>query len=80
MDRKSALLEQRVLSHQNGFLPDTGTATDTYFLNEAGRGWKIQVELGVTRITGIGRCSFRISGREIKVVAVPSMIVNLVLK
>jgi hypothetical protein len=28
-----------------------------------------EVELGVTRITGIGRCSFRIFGREIRGVA-----------
>jgi hypothetical protein len=44
-NQKIALLDQRVLSLQNGFLPDIETHTGTYFLSEAGRGWKSQVEL-----------------------------------
>jgi hypothetical protein len=34
-------------------------------LIEAGRGWEAEIELGVARITGIGRFCLRIFGGEI---------------
>ena len=64
-DQKIALLEQRGLSHQNGFLPDTDTATDTYYLSEAGRSWKTEIELEVAGGIGVGSFSLRIFGRRI---------------
>ena len=66
MDQKIALLGQRVLSHQNGFLPDTDTHTDTYFLSKAGGGGKTRIELKVTGDIGVGRFFLRIFGREIR--------------
>ena len=64
-DQKIALLDQRVLSHQNGFLPDTDTHTGTYFLSEAGRGRETEIELGVARGIGVGGYCSWVFGGEI---------------